>query len=418
MNHAYLKLGELLLSHGAVTEAQLEASLELQANSGRRLGEILVEHGFVDEPTIAACLADQYGCDVLDPDTLTPEPFALEVIGPLEALAKRVLPVRLAEHELFCIIADPLNFPVTDDLGQKVNRPVRFGVAPESRLLAAIRTHYGLSSPEDSAEFQTCMPKRFREAAFRGRCGEIAWADVTDASLGRRVTLFRAPVSGPDGDEHWDLVRDAAIRCDARFVPVYDSEIHKGFRWTSFELLRGECLATILQGKGARTPSEAAELVGEVAKAAHEAASGFQRRSWVCPENVWIDGKSVLVAPALPVPSQYAEIATDVERLGSLLLHCLAGSFNARGLDSFGAGRAVPTGMLQIMEKCFTSREEDRLATARELAVALMSFQWTVKSSVETPASLERDELLANLHVVGPGRRLTIWQRLFGWRAA
>src|SRR5579862_6507104 len=180
MNTAYLKLGELLLSHRAISEAQLEAALELQANSNKRLGEILVEHSFVDESKIAKCLADQYGCEVSDPEAVSPEPSALELMGPLEALAKRVLLVRLDDSELYCLIADPLNFPVTDDLGKRVNRPVRFAVAAESKLLAAIRQHYGLSNPEESAEFQICLPKRYKEASFRGRNGEVAWADATD----------------------------------------------------------------------------------------------------------------------------------------------------------------------------------------------------------------------------------------------
>ena len=169
MNNTTKSWSELLLAHRAITEAQLEAALELQANSSRRIGEILVDHGFVNEGTIASCLAHQYGCDLLDPAVLSPEEAALSVMDPVEALAKRVLPVRLDEHELFCVIADPLNLPVTDDLVQRVKRPIRIAVAPESRLLASIRVHYGSTDPADSAEFRRLHARAVRRSRIPRR---------------------------------------------------------------------------------------------------------------------------------------------------------------------------------------------------------------------------------------------------------
>lgn len=417
MNNTYLKLGELLLAHRAITEAQLEAALELQANSSRRLGEILIDHGFVDEGTIASCLAHQYGCDLLDPAVLAPEQKALEVMDPIEALAKRVLPVRLDDHEMFCVIADPLNLPVTDDLVQRVKRPIRIAVAPESRLLAAIRIHFGLTDPADSAEFGACLPERYVEPEFRGRTGEVAWADVTDLVLGRKVTMFRAPDSGAESEEHWDLVRDASIRYDSRFVPIHDSILHKGFRWTSFELIRGESLGAALRRRGARTPVEAAEIVSEVARSVHESAAAYHRRTWLCPENIWIDGNRVSIAPALPVPAAYADLTNDVEALASLLLHCLTGSFNLRGLESPTILSQLPPGMRRVLDRCSKRREDERFESAKELSIALMSFQWATATQSDAPQGLDREELLATLQVVTP-RRTSIWSKIFGRRAA
>jgi hypothetical protein len=417
MNQVYLKLGELLLAHKAITETQLEAALELQANSGRRLGEILVEQGFVDDKTIAQCLAQQYGCEIVEPGTLEPEQDALAVMDPIEALGKRVLPVRFDDHGLYCVISDPLNLPVTDDLVNRVKRPIHFSVAPESELLIAIRSHFGLTSPEDTAEFAVCLPKRYKEPEYRGRTGEIIWGDAVDTVLNRRVSLFRAPERGVDGDEHWDLIRDAAIRHDSIFVPVFDSQVHKGFRWTSFELIRGESLGSIIRKRGPQTPSQAAEIITEVARATYESASALHRRSWISPENIWVDGSRATIAPALPVPEAYAESSDEIEALGSLLLHCLTGRYNLHRLDNCGLSASVPIGMVRILQRCFHQPGSEPFETSKDLALAIQSFRWTPSSTAEPARSLDREELLATISVVTP-KRASLWDWFVGRRAA
>lgn len=41
-----LRLGEVLIAAGVITRAQLESAIELQKQTGKKLGEVLVEHGF------------------------------------------------------------------------------------------------------------------------------------------------------------------------------------------------------------------------------------------------------------------------------------------------------------------------------------------------------------------------------------
>ncbi len=54
-------LGRILLQHGHITEAQLDAALAEQANTGQRLGQILIGAGAVSTFTLAAALAEQQG---------------------------------------------------------------------------------------------------------------------------------------------------------------------------------------------------------------------------------------------------------------------------------------------------------------------------------------------------------------------
>jgi hypothetical protein len=56
-----LPLGELLVQHGAMSPAALEAALEEQRTSGRPLGEIIVARGYAPAPLVAQALATQQG---------------------------------------------------------------------------------------------------------------------------------------------------------------------------------------------------------------------------------------------------------------------------------------------------------------------------------------------------------------------
>ena len=59
-------LGQVLVSRGVVTEAQLAAALEAQKGSGKRLGEVLVDIGALDERGLVDALADFFEMPVTD----------------------------------------------------------------------------------------------------------------------------------------------------------------------------------------------------------------------------------------------------------------------------------------------------------------------------------------------------------------
>jgi len=57
-------LGELFVSRGLITDAELETALAEQAATGKRLGEILVDSGLVSGPDLTSALMDQLGVEI------------------------------------------------------------------------------------------------------------------------------------------------------------------------------------------------------------------------------------------------------------------------------------------------------------------------------------------------------------------
>ncbi len=89
MGH-YFRIGEMLINKGKITADQLATALNAKASSRQRIGELLVGLGFVSEWDIAECLAEQYGFDVVDPETVTPDPTALKILDGAFAMSHRI----------------------------------------------------------------------------------------------------------------------------------------------------------------------------------------------------------------------------------------------------------------------------------------------------------------------------------------
>ena len=62
----YLRLGDLLISAGLITEEQLEEGLRLQKGSGKRLGTVLQENGIISESDLIEALQMQLGIEFID----------------------------------------------------------------------------------------------------------------------------------------------------------------------------------------------------------------------------------------------------------------------------------------------------------------------------------------------------------------
>ena len=61
-----IRIGDLLVSSGDITEEQLKEALADQKESGLKLGRILVDKGFVDEERLLGFLSEQLGVPFVD----------------------------------------------------------------------------------------------------------------------------------------------------------------------------------------------------------------------------------------------------------------------------------------------------------------------------------------------------------------
>ncbi len=136
-----MRLGQVLVSRGVVTESQVAAALKAQAESGRRLGEVLVDIGALDDRGLADALADFFGMPVTDLRRDTPTPQALALVPAEIAREHLVIPLRVDDDGLHVAVAQPsddLRFLLSDISGQSV----RLSLAPMTDIRWAIDRSY------------------------------------------------------------------------------------------------------------------------------------------------------------------------------------------------------------------------------------------------------------------------------------
>ncbi len=137
-----IRIGDLLVASGDITEEQLQAALEAQKESGLKLGRILVDGGLVAEDRLLGLLSEQLGVPFFDLEDFD---YDVELVALLpETYARRYRAIVLQEQgeQLLVGMADPIDIFAFDELQRQLGRPMAVAVVRESELLTLLDTAY------------------------------------------------------------------------------------------------------------------------------------------------------------------------------------------------------------------------------------------------------------------------------------
>ena len=112
-----IKIGDLLVRAGVITELQLKAALAEQQQWGGKLGDILVRMEFLTEEVLVRALSKQTGIARADLSGEANKP-ALAVVPADTAEEFGLVPIGLKDQGRVLVVAmsDPLNISATDHL--------------------------------------------------------------------------------------------------------------------------------------------------------------------------------------------------------------------------------------------------------------------------------------------------------------
>ncbi len=138
-----VRLGDLLISRGLLSEAQLAQSLEEQKATGRRLGRIFVDRAYVTDEQISLTLADQLNIPFADLSAFKAKQELLKLLPEGPARRFRVLPLgETLDGALEIGFADPTDLQAYDEITRITRREISPVVVSEPQLLAAIDRVY------------------------------------------------------------------------------------------------------------------------------------------------------------------------------------------------------------------------------------------------------------------------------------
>lgn len=139
-----VRLGELLISAGAITAKQLEHALSQQKVNGKRLGETLIELNYITEQQMLMSLEKQMGIPyVYLPEEQISED-ALKAVPLFLAERYNILPIRIEGNNIILAMNDPTNFFAIDDVRMVSGFNVAPVVARKQDILDAVNKNYGV----------------------------------------------------------------------------------------------------------------------------------------------------------------------------------------------------------------------------------------------------------------------------------
>jgi hypothetical protein len=145
-----IKIGDLLVKAGVITELQLKAALAEQQQWGGKLGDILVRMEFLTEEVLVRALSKQTGIARAD---LGGEPNheALAQIPAEVAEEFGLVPIGVGEGSLIVAMSDPLNLQVIDHLRSLTGLKIEAQLAGNAAIRNVISRWYRGEELNDEA---------------------------------------------------------------------------------------------------------------------------------------------------------------------------------------------------------------------------------------------------------------------------
>jgi type IV pilus assembly protein PilB len=139
-----LRLGEILVDAGAITNKQLGDALESQKKNKSRLGQELVDLGLLTEKQVYEALADQMGLPLVDLETVAIDPSVAKLLPQKFAEQKCVLPIELDDDRLTLAMADPTDVIAVDDVRARTGYHIRPVISTETNIIEQLQKYYHL----------------------------------------------------------------------------------------------------------------------------------------------------------------------------------------------------------------------------------------------------------------------------------
>ena len=140
---AYMRLGDLLIASGVITQEQLDKALAVQKETHQRLGDVLMQNGFITERNLIDALQIQLGVEFVDL-TAVSIPVELARYVPRNIARKFcVVPVKLVQDTLYLAMSDPLDFVAQEQVKAASRKKVIPMIATRQATEQAIARLYG-----------------------------------------------------------------------------------------------------------------------------------------------------------------------------------------------------------------------------------------------------------------------------------
>lgn len=230
-----IRIGDLLIQNGLITEEQLMTALAEQKKTGRKLGRALIELGLVEEDKLLNLLSQQLDVPFVQ---LRHYQFNQDLIKKLpETLARRFRALVLDEQqgELLVGMADPMDLMAYDEIARVVNQSINVAVIRESELLNTLDMVYRRTDEISSLAVE--LDSELEDDAF-DLANLTNTGDDSDAPVVKLLqSIFEDAIQARASDIHIEP-DESVMRIRQRIDGVLQEQVMKETRINSALVLR------------------------------------------------------------------------------------------------------------------------------------------------------------------------------------
>jgi len=170
-----IKIGQLLLNSGIITNKQLEKALSKQSEDGSRIGYHLVNIQAISEEDLNKFLARQQSIESANLNTEEIDEDVIHLITGDIARRYEVIPIRREGRKLIVAMTDPNNLFAIDDLRFSLGMDIQPHICASSMLKKALSKYY--------ADSEAIVPIEENGKGQKTESIHDALADIDDESI-------------------------------------------------------------------------------------------------------------------------------------------------------------------------------------------------------------------------------------------
>lgn len=137
-----VRLGELLVKQGLLSDAQLKTALDEQKSTGRKLGRVVVDTGMVTEDQISEALAKQLSIPFINLKFYNTKAEVVSLLPEAQARRFRAIVLEDRGTNILVGLTDPTDLFAYDEISRVTKREIDLAVVNEQAVLAAIDRLY------------------------------------------------------------------------------------------------------------------------------------------------------------------------------------------------------------------------------------------------------------------------------------
>ncbi|WP_196160570.1 GspE/PulE family protein [Reinekea sp. G2M2-21] len=237
-----IRLGDLMVETGAITEGQLNLALQEQKITGKKIGRVLVDMGLVEELQLLQTLSRHLQIPFIELRQFQLNNDLMQKLD--ESIARRFRCLVLSEHKdgYLLAMADPLDLMAIDEAEKVLQKPIYPTIVRESEVIATLDVVYRNTSEIESLAGQLDSELSASDFDLADLAGE---SDIQDAPVVRLLqSLLEDAITVNASDIHIEP-DETVFRIRNRIDGVLQEQVIKEKRVASALVMRLKIMSNL-----------------------------------------------------------------------------------------------------------------------------------------------------------------------------